>query len=46
MVADMGFDIEIVGVHIMRAKDGLARSSRNGYLTAEQRKIAPACTKF
>ncbi len=45
MVADMGFDIEIVGVPIMRAKDGLALSSRNGYLTAEQRKIAPALYK-
>lgn len=45
MVADMGFDIEIVGVSIMRAKDGLALSSRNGYLTAEQRKIAPGLYK-
>lgn len=41
MVADMGYDIEIVGVPIVRAKDGLALSSRNGYLTAEQRKLAP-----
>lgn len=45
MVADMGFDIEIVGVPMMRAKDGLALSSRNGYLTAEQRKIAPGLYK-
>ncbi|EEU9156334.1 pantoate--beta-alanine ligase [Escherichia coli] len=45
MVADMGFDIEIVGVPIMRAKDSLALSSRNGYLTAEQRKIAPGLYK-
>ncbi|ENP6281033.1 pantoate--beta-alanine ligase [Salmonella enterica] len=41
MVADMSYDIEIVGVPIIRAKDGLVLSSRNSYLTAEQRKIAP-----
>ncbi|EAP8713339.1 pantoate--beta-alanine ligase [Salmonella enterica subsp. enterica serovar Praha] len=41
MVADMSYDIEIVGVPIIRTKDGLALSSRNSYLTAEQRKIAP-----
>ncbi|GHD93575.1 pantothenate synthetase [Pseudocitrobacter faecalis] len=45
MVADMGFDIEIVGVPIIRAKDGLALSSRNGYLTVDQRKIAPGLYK-
>lgn len=45
MVADMGYDIEIIGVPIIRAKDGLALSSRNGYLTADQRKIALACIK-
>lgn len=41
MVVDMGYDVEIVGVPIARAKDGLALSSRNGYLTSDQRKIAP-----
>ncbi len=45
MVTDMGYDIDIVGVPIVRAKDGLALSSRNGYLTAEQRKIAPGLYK-
>ncbi|VDR29717.1 Pantothenate synthetase [Raoultella terrigena] len=45
MVADMGYDVEIIGVPIIRAKDGLALSSRNGYLTADQRKIAPGLYK-
>ncbi|KNC91209.1 pantoate--beta-alanine ligase [Trabulsiella odontotermitis] len=45
MVADMGYDIDIVGVPIVRAKDGLALSSRNGYLTAAERKIAPGLSK-
>jgi len=45
MVADMGYDIDIVGVATVRAKDGLALSSRNGYLTADQRKQAPGLSK-
>jgi len=45
MVADMGYDIEIVGVPTVRDKDGLALSSRNGYLTNDERKIAPGLSK-
>ena len=41
MVCDLCMPIEIVGVPTARAEDGLALSSRNGYLTAEQRKVAP-----
>ncbi|MGN2500073.1 pantoate--beta-alanine ligase [Serratia nevei] len=46
MVADMGYDIDIVGVPTVRAKDGLALSSRNGYLAAEERKVAPQLSKI
>jgi len=41
MTADLGMPIEIVGVEIVREPDGLALSSRNRYLTPDERQTAP-----
>lgn len=41
MVRDLNFRIEIVAVSTVRESDGLAFSSRNRYLTPEERKQAP-----
>jgi len=41
MVSDLGMPVEIVGVETVREHDGLAMSSRNNYLSPQERQAAP-----
>lgn len=42
LTSELAFPINIVGVPTQRAEDGLALSSRNSYLSAQERALAPA----
>jgi len=45
MVRDMSYGIEIIGCPIIREEDGLAKSSRNTYLNAQERQAALILSK-
>lgn len=46
LVSELNFDVNIIGGEIVRADDGLALSSRNQYLTDDERAVAPKLYGF
>lgn len=45
MVLDLNMDVEVIGCPIIREEDGLAKSSRNTYLSSEERQAALILSK-
>lgn len=45
MVEDLNMDVTVIGCPIVREEDGLAKSSRNTYLSPEERKAALVLSK-